>query len=119
MEAYTFLASNYEYGDEISLFGFSRGAFTARAIASLICNAGLLRKESLQNLPTIYDEYKSRRDTPEKRQSFEKFLEDNKKDFDFHESVVIRILGLWDTVGSLGIQKQVSWRLLRNISGRV
>ena len=38
LEAYTFFSQNYAPGDELFLFGFSRGAFTARAIASLICN---------------------------------------------------------------------------------
>ncbi|KAG8803013.1 hypothetical protein FRC18_007406, partial [Serendipita sp. 400] len=38
LEAYTFFSSNYESGDQLFLFGFSRGAFTARAIASLICH---------------------------------------------------------------------------------
>ena len=38
LEAYTFFSNNFETGDELFLFGFSRGAFTARAIASLICN---------------------------------------------------------------------------------
>ena len=42
LEAYTFLASNYEPDDEIFLFGFSRGAFTVRAIASFICNVSPL-----------------------------------------------------------------------------
>ena len=37
-EAYKFLVENYEEGDEIFLFGFSRGAFAARAIGSFICN---------------------------------------------------------------------------------
>jgi uncharacterized protein (DUF2235 family) len=42
IEAYTFFSLNYEKGDELFLFGFSRGAFTARAIASLICNVSRL-----------------------------------------------------------------------------
>jgi uncharacterized protein (DUF2235 family) len=41
-EAYGFLAHNYAAGDEIFLFGFSRGAYTARSVAGLISQAGLL-----------------------------------------------------------------------------
>jgi uncharacterized protein (DUF2235 family) len=40
--AYAFIVSNYEVGDEIYLFGFSRGAYTARSIAGLIHNLGVL-----------------------------------------------------------------------------
>src|SRR4051812_2972228 len=35
-EAYRFLIANYEFGDELYFFGFSRGAFTARSIAGMI-----------------------------------------------------------------------------------
>lgn len=37
-EAYSFIATNYEAGDEIILLGFSRGAFTARSVAVSTCN---------------------------------------------------------------------------------
>ena len=42
--AYAFMANNYVPGDRIFIFGFSRGAFTARAIGGLICKMGLLDK---------------------------------------------------------------------------
>lgn len=45
--AYAFVAQNYEEGDEILLFGFSRGAYTARKIAGLIDKIGLLQPEAL------------------------------------------------------------------------
>ena len=42
-QGHKFLADNYESGDEIYLFGFSRGAYTARSLAGMIRNIGLLR----------------------------------------------------------------------------
>ncbi|KAG8859911.1 hypothetical protein FRB91_005781 [Serendipita sp. 411] len=78
LEAYTFFANNYEDGDRLFLFGFSRGAFTARAVASLICNAGLLKKDSLQYLPMIYKEYKSRLNPQPDDEDFETWMEKRK-----------------------------------------
>ena len=42
-ELYTFLVYNYEEGDKIYLFGFSRGGFTIRLLADIICNIGILK----------------------------------------------------------------------------
>lgn len=41
-EAYNYITNNYGPGDELFIFGFSRGAYTARVLASFICNFGLL-----------------------------------------------------------------------------
>src|SRR6201999_1776124 len=49
---YEFLALNYEPGDELYLFGFSRGAYTARSLAGLIRNCGILKN----NDPRLIDE---------------------------------------------------------------
>ena len=54
-EAYSFLANNYQDGDEIFLLGFSRGAFTARSIAGLIASVGLLTR---RGLPIFYQVFK-------------------------------------------------------------
>lgn len=52
-EAYSFLAANYCSGDEIILIGFSRGAFTARSVAGLIKDIGLLTREGMEVTRTI------------------------------------------------------------------
>lgn len=46
-EAYSFITTNYVAGDEIILIGFSRGAYTARAIAGLINDIGLLTRRGM------------------------------------------------------------------------
>ena len=53
-EAYSFVANNYEDGDEIFMIGFSRGAFTARSVAGLIAGIGVLTKKGLVGLPVVY-----------------------------------------------------------------
>ena len=44
-QAYLALVDNYEPGDDLFLFGFSRGAFTVRSLAGLIRNCGILRRD--------------------------------------------------------------------------
>src|SRR5690348_13746491 len=50
LDCYKFICRNYRPGDHIYLFGFSRGAFTVRVLASLICYEGLVRPDSNRNL---------------------------------------------------------------------
>jgi uncharacterized protein (DUF2235 family) len=95
-EAYLHLVHNYEEGDEIFLFGFSRGAYTARSTAGLIRNAGLLRPEHADKIREAYRLYRKRRggaDTPEA-------LEFRRR---YSREIEIKFMGVWDTVGALGI----------------
>ena len=61
-EGYSFLATNYSPGDEIFLIGFSRGAFTARSIAGLIGQVGLLTKSGLGYLADVFKDVQHQRD---------------------------------------------------------
>ena len=45
VRGYTFISRNYDPGDEIHIAGFSRGAYTARALAGMISSVGLLDRE--------------------------------------------------------------------------
>ncbi|KAF9528165.1 hypothetical protein CPB83DRAFT_855015 [Crepidotus variabilis] len=94
MGGYEFLMQNYEAGDKIFLFGFSRGAYTARALAGMVHKVGLLPKYNLQQVPFAYKMY-SREDEVGWRQSaaFKKA---------FSIDVDIELIGVWDTVGSVG-----------------
>ncbi len=96
LDAYRFLVDNYEPGDQLYLFGFSRGAFTARSLAGLVRNAGILRKEHTDRLKEAWVLYRSRTDKPTGTAStlFRRAYS--------HETG-IRFIGVWDTVGSLGI----------------
>ncbi|KAJ5777569.1 hypothetical protein N7520_000815 [Penicillium odoratum] len=58
IEAYNFCVLNWNHGDQILCFGFSRGAYTARAIAGLISDLGICSKSNLQNFPEVWKLYK-------------------------------------------------------------
>lgn len=95
-EGYRFLVDNFEPGDEIFLFGFSRGAYTARSLGGLVRNAGILRAEHGDKVDEAYALYRSRDKHPRGEEST-RFREEHS-----HETR-IRCIGVWDTVGSLGI----------------
>jgi uncharacterized protein (DUF2235 family) len=58
-EAYGFLASNYDRGDEIFLLGFSRGAFTARSICAMINSVGLLTMHGMDDFYPIFKDWEN------------------------------------------------------------
>ena len=95
---FQFLAQNYEPNDEIYLFGFSRGAFTARSLGGFIgaCR-GLLSRENQHKLADCWKYYRS---PPAERNGFELH---NEIENHVHHGVRIECLGVWDTVGALGI----------------
>lgn len=120
VEAYRHLVFLYEPGDEVFLFGFSRGAFTARSLAGFIRFTGLLSRGRLSRLPEAVARYTERRiETPERRQSRNaecraRFAPDYMVDpedaaiyaelgADRAVPFELAYLGVWDTVGSLGI----------------
>ncbi|KAF7293119.1 Zn(2)-C6 fungal-type domain-containing protein [Mycena kentingensis (nom. inval.)] len=95
MGGYEFLMQNYQHGDKICLFGFSRGAYTARALAGMLHKVGLLPKCNHQQVPFAYKMY-SKDDEAGWKQStaFKKA---------FSIDVDIEFLGVWDTVASVGL----------------
>jgi uncharacterized protein (DUF2235 family) len=97
-DAYRFLIECYDPGDELFLFGFSRGAYTARSTVGLIRNSGLLKREFANQLDAAYRLYRRRDDAahPSSAES-ERF----RKSYS-HEPRV-KFIGVWDTVGALGI----------------
>ncbi|MCF6317474.1 MAG: DUF2235 domain-containing protein [Marinosulfonomonas sp.] len=101
--AYGFLASRYRVGDRIFLLGFSRGAYAARSLAGVIDRIGLLTQEhaTVRNIRQIYRHYEY---TPhsDAAQDFAKAY--------CHDGVEIEMVGVWDTVKSLGIRLPVLWR---------
>lgn len=95
--AYMFIAQNYvPPEDEIFLFGFSRGAYTARSLAGFIGACGLLERQNLDKLPAAWSYYRGA--APH---SAEDFMA--KHATECHSEPIIRFLGVWDTVGAMGI----------------
>ncbi|WP_326954153.1 DUF2235 domain-containing protein [Amycolatopsis sp. NBC_01286] len=97
LRAYRFVVENYEPDDEIFLFGFSRGAYTARSVAGLIRNAGVLKPAAVERIDDAYALYRARSIKPRDIES-ELFRRSYS-----HEDTRIRFIGVWDTVGALGI----------------
>ncbi len=98
-DAYRFLVANYEPDDELFLFGFSRGAFTSRSIAGMIRKCGILRREFVQHYRAAIELYRSE-NHPEDDHSI-KF----RKDYSVYgvQDIKLKCVGVWDTVGALGI----------------
>jgi uncharacterized protein (DUF2235 family) len=98
-DCYRFLVESYEPGDELYLFGFSRGAFTARSTAGLVRNCGILRAEHADRIGEAYNLYRARSEptkpTGIAAQMFRRMYS--------HPDARIRFIGVWDTVGALGI----------------
>ncbi|POY36334.1 hypothetical protein C3K47_11340 [Solitalea longa] len=98
-EAYKFLIGNYEKGDEIYLFGFSRGAYTARSLAGLVRNSGVLKPEYFNKVDEAYKLYRSKSKKKDPDSEDAVFFKNN---FCIEEPF-IKFIGIWDTVGALGV----------------
>lgn len=61
-DAYSFICNNYEEGDEIFLFGFSRGAFTVRTLSTLLRTIGILNASGLAHFLSISQDWKHQSD---------------------------------------------------------
>jgi len=97
-DAYRFLIANYEPNDFLYLFGFSRGAYTARSLAGLIRNSGLLRREFSGKVEDAYTLYRRRDDKSHPTDTEATLFRRS-----FCNEPRIHFLGVWDTVGALGI----------------
>ncbi|MDQ0390858.1 DUF2235 domain-containing protein [Labrys monachus] len=112
--AYAWLSRHYRAGDNIFLFGFSRGAYTVRSLGGLIAHCGLLDLgDAGVDAPTgwarvadVFDAYRNK--VPYK----------NIRGYEFHnvrpgeaveDSTAIHFIGVWDTVGALGIPEDLAF----------
>jgi uncharacterized protein (DUF2235 family) len=108
--AYEWLVENYNDGDEIFIFGFSRGAYTARSLAGLIAVDGLLKAGSPIGVTELFDRYKKGdEETIWKLMDMEasgdgdKLTEQEKWLLKYSQPVNVKVIGVWDTVGSVGL----------------
>jgi hypothetical protein len=111
MEGYHWLVTTYQPDDRIALFGFSRGAYTARSLAGLIKTCGLLntvgmhQEEIWRRIKDVYDRYRqAEHGDPHWRDGLT-FLYDPAD----AENIPVNFIGVWDTVGSLGIPDHLRW----------
>lgn len=120
-EAYRFLIFNYQPGDEIFVFGFSRGAFTARSFIGFVRLAGILRVNDARQIDeawALYVKYASRADEDIDEilrfraaycpavclnEGEREWRRAHKHEADVEPAILrIRYCGVWDTVGTLG-----------------
>jgi len=94
-DGYAYLMQNYSQGDKICIFGFSRGAYTARALAGMLQKVGLLPLCNHQQLPFAYEMYI--------REDVEGLALSHMFKRTFCRSIRVEFVGVWDTVASVGI----------------
>ncbi|MBX2881934.1 MAG: DUF2235 domain-containing protein [Granulosicoccus sp.] len=95
LDAYRYLITNYEHGDRIFLFGFSRGAYTIRSLAGLVYQIGILRPEQMNLANYALTAYR-RVPFQKNRDSAWRFSRVTNA-----RRAEIAFMGMWDTVSSI------------------
>lgn len=107
-QCYEFLVEQYKPGDELYFFGFSRGAYTARSLAGLVRNSGIVKKR--EDVDKAFSLYRNRKEhSKPSSDEAKKFREQHSHPTQPEVAGAtpcyepeIKFIGVWDTVGSLG-----------------
>ncbi|KAF8442127.1 hypothetical protein L210DRAFT_844709 [Boletus edulis BED1] len=97
-EAYAWLAGKYQEGDQIYLFGFSRGAYQVRILAGMIYEVGLIKNPTEKQIGTAYDHFES---ILSHKPNANDMAREFKVTFSWKD-VRAHFIGVWDTVSSVG-----------------
>ncbi|MDF1818113.1 MAG: DUF2235 domain-containing protein [Immundisolibacteraceae bacterium] len=99
VDGYRYIVQNYAANDKIYLFGFSRGSYTVRALCGLINNCGIIKRADARLIAEAWKIYKSplSKNHPD-GEAAKLFRADH-----CHASRKVHFVGVWDTVGALGI----------------
>ena len=120
-DGYRFLIFNFSPGDEIYIFGFSRGAYTARSFAGLLNTCGVMLRKDASKVGEAIDLYKMRDKTDAYKERMLAFRRDHSPYVvasDEEEAwrgggkllrLAVTYIGVWDTVGALGIPARYAW----------
>lgn len=102
--AYGYLASRYRPGDQIYLFGYSRGAYAVRSLAGILDRVGLLKAEEAteRNVQLAYRHYEAGGHSAA-AQAFARAS--------CHDDAVVEMIGAFDTVKSLGLRLPLLWKM--------
>lgn len=98
IDGYRFLVHNYEPGDEIYLFGFSRGAYTVRSLCGLLNNCNILKGSESNRIEEAFQLYKNPDEPPMSPYSVKW-----RNKYSIPESCKVTFIGVWDTVGAMGL----------------
>ena len=102
-DGYLWLSQHYEPGDELYIFGFSRGAYTARSFVGLMRKCGIPQTPEEAFVKEAYHIYREKEWQPDGREAAA-----FKKTFSWPD-VKVKFLGVWDTVGALGMPAHGVW----------
>jgi len=133
-DAYRFLTFNYTPGDEIFVFGFSRGAFTARSFVGMLRNCGIVSRSNAGRIKDAINWYRAR--SPSKgpgslrsrrfraevspavcvEEGEDAWRQANVPGYAAGSAPLlkVRFLGVWDTVGALGVPSRYRWLIVLN-----
>lgn len=133
-DAYRFLIFNHEPGDEIFVFGFSRGAFTARSFVGLLSTCGILDRRSAGQAHALIKHYETRKDTQAWADEMMRYRAEfctrvvvkpeedawrvaNVPGYKAGDAPLLQVayVGVWETVGALGVP---GWMHLSTIFDR-
>ena len=112
METYAYLMEQWEAGDRVFIFGFSRGAYTARVLAGLLHTFGLMPSGATNLLPYVIKNYRalSDRSDKDKMRNIEQISGEFRRTFarpvsgqdEKERHFPVHFLGVWDTVSTVG-----------------
>jgi uncharacterized protein (DUF2235 family) len=102
LDAYRYLMQHYAANDRVYLFGFSRGAYTARALAGLLHGYGLLCRGNEGHIPYAWRMYTEKVATQKELNAHTIVPDTTFRDTFSHRDFSIHFIGLWDTVSSVG-----------------
>jgi uncharacterized protein (DUF2235 family) len=110
-EAYTYLMDQWKPGDRVFIFGFSRGAYTARVLAAMLHAIGLLSQGSINMVPYALKIFKGARDerAAGDGNDYDRLCDQFRWTFarpmgrhDQDRRFPVHFVGVWDTVSSVG-----------------
>jgi uncharacterized protein (DUF2235 family) len=107
INAYEWLIENFDDGDEIFIFGFSRGAYTARSLSGFISRCGLLVPGSPLSIRQLYNRYRKGNEVATLRELHQNPNDprcglEEKRLVKHGRPISVKFTGVWDTVGALG-----------------
>ncbi|MEE4246861.1 MAG: DUF2235 domain-containing protein [Kangiellaceae bacterium] len=99
VDCYRYIVQNYSAGDELFFFGFSRGSYTIRSLCGFINNCGIVKRDNARLIQQAFNLYKKpgAKYAPKGEESV-KFRKAHS-----HASRKVHFVGVWDTVGAMGI----------------
>ncbi|KAK9481170.1 hypothetical protein V1514DRAFT_323137 [Lipomyces japonicus] len=107
---YITVCYNYEPGDELFFFGFSKGATLVREIATFIADFGIFKKPAVTEFVNVFEMYASKGfEDSDLIQAWQaKFVQQSL--LYLPDIIKIKVIGCFDTVGILGIPKLFPWQ---------